>query len=577
MRRLMAGRAQRAKTSSAPAYDAFISYSRALDGRLAPALQSALHRFTKPWYRVRVLRVFRDDASLSANPGLWSSIEQALASSRFFVLFASPEAARSKWVTREVKYWCQHKSARNVLLALTDGKLVWDETVGDFDWDRTTALPSALAGVFDDEPRYVDLRWARTAEHLSLDDPRFRDRVADLAAPLHGRAKDELFGEDVRQHRRTVRLARSAIAALAMLVVLAIAAAGVAVNRQRAAELQQRVATAGGLVAQADAARDSDPRLALMLGVAAQRIHPDGQTQASLVNTLIATNYAATLTGHSVSVSAVAFVPDGRTLATAGGDPDVILWDLADRAQPRRLGQSLRGHSLRVTAVAFAPDGRTLATGSNDRTTILWGVADRARPRRLGRRPLRGHSAEVSAVAFAPDGRTLAPARNEGAMILWDLADRARPRRLGRSFGQPFTGDNTGSAAVAFAPDGRTLATASNNGTVILWDLAERAQPRRLGQPLAGHGGSVTAVAFAPDGRTLATASEDRTVILWDLADRAQPRRLGQPLTAHSLRVTAVAFAPDGRTLATASEDRTVILWDLADRTRPRRLGQPLG
>src|SRR6266508_2865828 len=614
MRRLMAGRAQRAKTSSAPAYDAFISYSRALDGRLAPALQSALHRFTKPWYRVRVLRVFRDDASLSANPGLWSSIEQALASSRFFVLFASPEAARSKWVTREVKYWCQHKSARNVLLALTDGKLVWDETVGDFDWDRTTALPSALAGVFDDEPRYVDLRWARTAEHLSLDDPRFRDRVADLAALLHGRAKDELFGEDVRQHRRTVRLARSAIAALAMLVVLAIAAAGVAVNRQRAAELQQRVATAGGLVAQADAARDSDPRLALMLGVAAQRIHPDGQTQASLVNTLIATNYAATLTGHSVSVSAVAFVPDGRTLATAGGDPDVILWDLADRAQPRRLGQPLRGHSLRVTAVAFAPDGRTLATGSNDRTTILWDVADRARPRRLGRRPLRGHSAEVSAVAFAPDGRTLATASNDGAMILWDLADRAqprrlgqplrahsyivgalagltftpdgrtlararsdgtvilwdladraRPRRLGRSFGQPFTGDNTGSAAVAFAPDGRTLATASNNGTVILWDLAERAQPRRLGQPLAGHGGSVTAVAFAPDGRTLATASEDRTGILWDLADRARPRRLGQPLAGLGGSVTAVVFAPDGRTLATGGNHGTVTLLDLVE------------
>src|SRR6266508_4513938 len=98
MRRLMAGRAQRAKTSSAAAYDAFISYSRALDGRLAPALQAALHRFTKPWYRVRALRVFRDDASLAANPGLWPSIEQALASSRFLILLASPEAARSRWV-----------------------------------------------------------------------------------------------------------------------------------------------------------------------------------------------------------------------------------------------------------------------------------------------------------------------------------------------------------------------------------------------------------------------------------------------------------------------------------------------
>jgi len=59
-------------------YDAFISYSHALDGALAPALQTGLERFAKPWYRSRALRVFRDTASLSANPDLWSSIEKAL-------------------------------------------------------------------------------------------------------------------------------------------------------------------------------------------------------------------------------------------------------------------------------------------------------------------------------------------------------------------------------------------------------------------------------------------------------------------------------------------------------------------
>src|SRR4051812_25203685 len=62
----------------APTYAAFISYSRAADGRLAPALQRGLQRFAKPWYRLRALRVFRDDASLSANPDLWGSIRDAL-------------------------------------------------------------------------------------------------------------------------------------------------------------------------------------------------------------------------------------------------------------------------------------------------------------------------------------------------------------------------------------------------------------------------------------------------------------------------------------------------------------------
>ncbi len=95
---------------AASGYDAFISYSRALDGALAPALQTGLERFAKPWYRSRALRVFRDTASLSANPGLWSSIEKALASSAWLVLMASPEAARSKWVNREVAWWLAHKS-----------------------------------------------------------------------------------------------------------------------------------------------------------------------------------------------------------------------------------------------------------------------------------------------------------------------------------------------------------------------------------------------------------------------------------------------------------------------------------
>ena len=79
-------------------YDAFISYSHAADGELAPSLQRGLQRLARPWYRVRSLRVFRDETGLSVNPHLWSSIEQALDDSRYLVLLASPEAAQSPWV-----------------------------------------------------------------------------------------------------------------------------------------------------------------------------------------------------------------------------------------------------------------------------------------------------------------------------------------------------------------------------------------------------------------------------------------------------------------------------------------------
>jgi WD40 repeat protein len=368
------------------------------------------------------------------------------------------------------------------------------------------------------------------------------------------------------------RRRRRATTILSVLLVLAITAAGVAVNQQRAAQHQQRVATAGGLVAQADAVRDSDPRTALLLGIAARHIDPNGETQASLVNTLTATPYAATLTGHSGPVFSVAFAADGRTLAALGG-PSVILWDLTDHARPRRLGQPLTGHSEGVSSMALAPDGRTLATGGADQTVTLWDLTDRTQPR-LGR-PLTGHSGGVSSMAFAPDGRTLAVARFDQTVSLWDLADRGRPRRLG----QPLPGHREGEMSVAFAPDGRTLATGNDDQTISLWDLANpTTRPRRLGQPLAGHGEGAVLMAFAPDGHTLAVGGADHMVTLWDLADRGRPRRLGQPLTGHSEGVISVAFAPDGRILAAGGGDRAgmVSLWNLADRARPHRLDHPL-
>jgi WD40 repeat protein len=71
-------------------------------------------------------------------------------------------------------------------------------------------------------------------------------------------------------------------------------------------------------------------------------------------------------------VNAVAFAPDGHTLATTSDDQTVIWWDVSDRDRPRQLGQPLTGHTNEVYGVAFAPDGRTLVTSSYDQTVILW-------------------------------------------------------------------------------------------------------------------------------------------------------------------------------------------------------------
>jgi MTH538 TIR-like domain (DUF1863) len=157
-----------------PGYDAFISYSHRLDATIAARLQSELQRFAKPWYRMRALHVFRDQTSLAASPHLWTTIEQALADSRWLILMASPESAGSPWVGREIAWWRAHRPISHLLVAVTAGDLAWDERASDLDWAVTTALSKeALGHAFQQDPRWVDLRWARDQDSsLRSADPR---------------------------------------------------------------------------------------------------------------------------------------------------------------------------------------------------------------------------------------------------------------------------------------------------------------------------------------------------------------------------------------------------------------------
>jgi hypothetical protein len=219
------------------AYDAFVSYSHAADGLLAPRLQAGLQKFAKPCWRRRALRVFRDETGLSVNPHLWNSITDALDESEWFVLLASAEAARSPWIEREIAYWREHKDPARILPVVTGGVWVWDESTADFDWEASTAVPAALAGVFVSEPRHLDLRWAGAEEQLDLRNSRFRGDVAQIAAAIRGVPKDDLEGEDVRQHRRTLRWAWGAAAALVVLTLLSAGTAVAAVRNAHAADL----------------------------------------------------------------------------------------------------------------------------------------------------------------------------------------------------------------------------------------------------------------------------------------------------------------------------------------------------
>lgn len=199
--------------------NAFISYSHSADGKLAPALERALEKFAKPWYKRRNLKIFRDEASLSASPHLWHNITAALDESDFLIYMASPESANSKWVTKEIEYWLDHKSLETLLIVLTDGEITWDEQRATFNNHYSSSLPSILLDKFEQEPFFLDLRTSKEQDDLSLKNPLFEKEILKLAAHIHGVEPKDLASQAVRVHRRMIWIRNGVASILVMLLI----------------------------------------------------------------------------------------------------------------------------------------------------------------------------------------------------------------------------------------------------------------------------------------------------------------------------------------------------------------------
>jgi len=307
------------------------------------------------------------------------------------------------------------------------------------------------------------------------------------------------------------------------------------------------------------------------------------------------------LGGHSGIVSAVAFSPDGNTLASAGHDRVVKLWDLVKR---REIGSLV--HEDSVQQLAFSADGKTLATAATSQGVTLWNVATRRQlfSTHSGFLPFWTCSANRSLAFSSTDAQLMAIGDQDGKVTLWNTADR--------SIVSDLPGITNVMGALAFSPDGQTLAgiAQGSDTSIVLWNVAKGTVKARLdtrlwvrhavafspgGKTLAtylsddsfpfgrgvnqivalldantgeiksqhtNHTAWVSSIVFSPDGKILASASADHTIRLWDVESWKEIA----VLRGHLQEVRALAFSPDGKTLASGSKDETIKLWSVAPR-----------
>jgi dipeptidyl aminopeptidase/acylaminoacyl peptidase len=251
----------------------------------------------------------------------------------------------------------------------------------------------------------------------------------------------------------------------------------------------------------------------------------------------------------------------------------IQLWDVATGKELRRWPVPYSS----IEALAFSPDGRSLAAGSDDQTVRVWEVGTGKQ-----RYCLRGHQRGVLSVAFSPDGKTLASGSQDQTIALWDTSTGRRIRHLhghehpvcalvfstGLEMGR-FQAAGAAPYSLAFSRDGKTLAVIpSDSRGVYLYELASGKHRCSLGS----HTDVVLAAAFSPDGQTLASAGHDRVIRLWDLGTGAERHRLG----GHHGPIRALALSADGRRLVSGSLDTTLLVWDLARLPAPGRGPAPL-
>jgi WD40 repeat protein len=301
---------------------------------------------------------------------------------------------------------------------------------------------------------------------------------------------------------------------------------------------------------------DIRPEVAVLSPVASVKFSPDSSTLAvggyqdvHLIESESG-KVLATLSGHTDYVRSIAFSPDGKRVATAGGAPqlfgEIRIWDV----QSHQLLKTMRGHKDCIYSIAWSPDGKLIASGSYDRMVKLW---DPESGREL--RNLQDHIDAVFAVAFSPDGKRLASASQDRTVKIWDVAVGKRLYTLSDA--------SDGLISLAWSPSGGEVAAAGYDKTIYIWRLA--ADDGHLAQSLISDQDGLLSLVWSPDGKIIVTASTDGSIRFRDMKLDLLGAIDQQPDW-----VDALAISPDGKWLAAGRYNGSLSLYDINTRKEAR-------
>ncbi|MGH0133092.1 UNVERIFIED_CONTAM: hypothetical protein FKN15_046013 [Acipenser sinensis] len=291
------------------------------------------------------------------------------------------------------------------------------------------------------------------------------------------------------------------------------------------------------------------PRSEMAAAPGQQQLMPMGPPRSSSLQAPI-----MLLCGHEGEVHCCKFHPNGATLASAGFDRLILMWNVYGDCDNFA---TLKGHSGAVMELHYNTDGRLVAEleakASTDKTVGVWDSETGERMKRL-----KGHTSFVNSCYPARRGpQVVCTGSDDGTVKLWDIRKKAAVHTFQNTYQV---------LSVTFNDTSDQIISGGIDNDIKVWDLRQN----KLIYTMRGHADSLTGLSLSSEGSYLLSNSMDNTVRIWDVRPFAPKERCLKIFqgSIHNFEKNLLrcSWSPDGSKIAAGSADRFVYVWDTTSR-----------